>query len=159
VIALDQASVFAIEDLGAPATVALGGRAGRGAGDAARFSAPGSLFTVRLDRTHPLASGMDSAATIFLEASPVLDAASGGRAVVSFPPVGNPLLSGFVQGGELLAGKAALVTGSVGRGTVILFGFSPQHRAQTTGTFKLLTNAVLYGAARAAQAEANAPRR
>jgi hypothetical protein len=153
VIALDQASVFAIEDLGAPATVALGGRAGRGAGDAGRFSAPGSIFAVRVDRAHPLASGMDSVAAIFLESSPVLDAASGGHAVVSFPPEGNPLLSGFVLGGELLAGKAALVEGPVGRGTAILFGFSPQHRAQTTSTFKLLTNAILYGAARAAQAE------
>jgi hypothetical protein len=32
---------------------------------------------------------------------------------------------------------------------VILFGFSPQHRGQTNGTFKLLTNAILYGAAQA----------
>jgi len=152
VVALDQASVFAIEDLGAPATVALGGRAARGAGDAARFSAPGSIFAVRVDRASPLASGMDSVAAIFLEASPVLDAAAGAHAVVTFPATGNSLLSGFVQGGELLAGKAALVEGSVGRGTAILFGFSPQHRAQTTGTFKLLTNAILVGAARAAQA-------
>jgi hypothetical protein len=149
VIALDQASPFAVDDLGAPATVVLGGRSGRGAPEATRFSAPGSIFEVAVDRTHPLASGMDSVAAIFLEASPVLDAAPGGRAVASFRRDGNPLLSGFAQGAELLAGRAALVEAPVGRGTVVLFGFSPQHRGQTNGTFKLLTNAILYGAARA----------
>jgi hypothetical protein len=151
-VALDQASLFAVSDLGAPATVVAGGRAGRGAADAGRFSAPGSIFAVEVDRSQPLASGMDSVAAIFLENSPVLGAAAGARAVVSFPREGNPLLSGFVQGAEVLAGRAALVEGPVGRGTAILFGFSPQHRAQTNGTFKLLTNAILVGAARAAAA-------
>jgi hypothetical protein len=148
VIALDQASLFAVDDLGAPATVVLGGRSGRGAPEAPRFSAPGSIFEVNVDRSHPLASGMDSVAAIFLEASPVLEAAAGARAVASFRREGSPLLSGFVLGAELLAGRAALVEAPVGRGTAVLFGFSPQHRGQTNGTFKLLTNAILYGAAR-----------
>ena len=151
-VALDQASPFAISDLGAPATVAGGGRGGRGAPSPSRFSAPGSIFAVTVDRSAALASGMDSTAAVFLEASPLLDAAPGGRAVVSFPREGNPLLSGFVQGAELMAGRAALVEAPVGKGDAILFGFSPQHRGQTNATFKLLTNAILYGAARAAAA-------
>jgi hypothetical protein len=151
-VALDQASLFAIGDLGVPATSVGGGRLGRDASGTSRFSAPGSIFAVTVDRAAPLTSGMDSVAAVFLEASPLLDAGPGGRAVVSFPREGNPLLSGFVQGAELMAGRAALVEAPVGRGDAILFGFSPQHRGQTNGTFKLLTNAILYGAARAAGA-------
>jgi len=99
-----------------------------------------------MDRTHPVASGMDSVAAIFFESSPLLDAAPGGRAIASFRREGSPLLSGYVQGAELMAGRAALIEAPVGAGRVILFGFSPQHRGQTNGTFKLLTNAILYGA-------------
>jgi hypothetical protein len=90
---------------------------------------------------------MDSTAAIYFVSSPVLDAAPGGRAIASYRREGNPLLSGFVQGPETLNGRAALLEAPVGRGRAILFGFSPQHRGQAHGTYKLLTNAILYGAA------------
>ena len=149
VVALEQASLFAIEDLAAPATVVHRGRGPRDAQTAVRFSAPGSIFEVNLDHAHPVASGMDSVAAIYFDSSPILDAAPGGRAIASYRRDASPLLSGFVQGAEMLAGRAALIEAPVGAGRVILFGFSPQHRGQTNGTFKLLTNAILYGAAQA----------
>ncbi len=150
IVALEQASIFAIEDLAAPATVVLGAR-GRRDPSASRFSAPGSIFEVTVDRSHPIASGMDSVAAIYFASSPILDAAPGGRAIASYRREGNPLLSGYVQGPETLAGRAALTEAPVGSGRVILFAFSAQFRGQTNGTFKLLTNAILYGAAQAAQ--------
>jgi ribosomal protein S18 acetylase RimI-like enzyme len=53
------------------------------------------------------------------------------------------LLSGYLSGGEAIAGKAAAVDVASGKGRVVMFGFRPQYRGQSWGTFKLLYNAIL----------------
>jgi len=157
IIALDEASRFAIERLGAPATVlpvtdsALGGAdpGGNTAGrreNVSRFSAPGSIFEAIVDRAHPVGSGMGPSAAVYVDARTILEAGPGARTVLQYPTDRSPLLSGFLEGAQLVQGKAALVDAPVGAGRVLLFGFGPQHRGQTLGTFRLLTNAILYGA-------------
>ena len=50
------------------------------------------------------------------------------------------LLSGYLEGGNLLEKRAAVVEIEIGEGRVILIGFRAQHRAQPLRTFKLLFN-------------------
>jgi hypothetical protein len=52
------------------------------------------------------------------------------------------LISGWLQGAPVIAGKAAVMTASVGSGRVVLLGFPVQHRAQSLATFRLLFNSI-----------------
>jgi hypothetical protein len=61
------------------------------------------------------------------------------RSLLVYPP-GDPLLSGYLENGQRLTGLPALAEAFVGRGRVLLYGFRPQHRSQTLGTFRLIFN-------------------
>ena len=52
------------------------------------------------------------------------------------------LLSGWLDGEQVIAGRAAVIQASVGAGRVVLLGFPVQHRAQSLATFRLLFNAI-----------------
>ncbi|MBA2336128.1 MAG: hypothetical protein H0V90_14485, partial [Blastocatellia bacterium] len=54
----------------------------------------------------------------------------------------NVLLSGWALGAEKIAGKAALIEVTMGKGKIVLFGFRPQYRGQSLATFPLLFNAI-----------------
>ena len=66
-----------------------------------------------------------------------------GKRVAAYPNF-NPLMSGWIEGEKRIRQKGALWDIKLGKGHVILFGFKPQHRAQSHGTFKLLFNAIYY---------------
>ncbi|MGE3177339.1 MAG: M14 family zinc carboxypeptidase [Vicinamibacterales bacterium] len=107
---------------------------------------PGSLLEARIDRTHPLASGMSDRAIVFFDGSPAFRL-TGGGAVGAATPVAwfdgpSPLRSGWALGQDRLAGAAAVVDVRFGKGRVVLFGTDVAWRAQTHGTFKLLFNAL-----------------
>ncbi|HQZ83166.1 MAG TPA: M14 family metallopeptidase [Pyrinomonadaceae bacterium] len=54
----------------------------------------------------------------------------------------NALLSGWMLGEKYLNGKAAVVEVEYGKGSVVLFGFRPQHRGQSWATFPLIFNSL-----------------
>jgi hypothetical protein len=54
----------------------------------------------------------------------------------------NVLLSGWLEGESVIAGRSAVMQASVGLGHVDLLGFPVQHRAQSHATFRLLFNAI-----------------
>ena len=52
------------------------------------------------------------------------------------------LRSGWLRGEEKIKDKIALAEVTMGKGRVVLFGFRPQHRGQTWGTFPFIWNAI-----------------
>jgi hypothetical protein len=115
---------------------------------------PGSLLRVRVDPESPLQDGVGPFAWAFYEYDWLMRAGTAGRAAVSFPPADSEdwFISGFARGAEELGGTAAVVDEPVGSGRATVWSVEPNFRAFTTGTQKLLRNAILGGDAFAARA-------
>ena len=110
----------------------------------AEFFCPGSLLRVWIDTKHAIGYGLDREMAIFFKSGPVFESARGGAKVIATYPEFNPLMSGWLEGEKRIRQKAALLEATLGDGRVVLFGFKPQHRGQSYGTFKLLFNAIYY---------------
>ncbi|MGD9589220.1 MAG: M14 family zinc carboxypeptidase [Pyrinomonadaceae bacterium] len=159
---LNESSRFAIEQFNLPVKDITRGLPRK------EFYIPGSILRTELDTTHPIAKGMPQQSIAWFEDSPtfeiidtggnasVNERASGpgiegtlpngrvsARIVAAYPKDPKQiLLSGWALGAERLAGKAALVEVSYGKGKIVLFGFRPQYRGQSLATFPLLFNAI-----------------
>lgn len=110
------------------------------------FFCPGSLLRVRINTKHPIGHGLDNEMAIMFKSGPVFDGVRGDSKAVATYPEFNPLMSGWLEGEKRIQQKVALLETLLGNGRVILFGFKPQHRGQSHGTFKLLFNAIYYSA-------------
>jgi len=140
-VCLNKASDFAIEQLKLPVRDITEGL------KQTEFYVPGSILRTEIDTTHPLAKGMPRESIAWAEDSPVFEVsdpqeAARVRVVARYPMNADPLLSGWLLGGDKIKGKAALVEVSLGKGRVVLFGFRPQYRAQSLATYTLLFNAI-----------------
>ena len=125
---------------------------------------PGTLLRMAVDNKHPLAFGMPEESTAFFSRSPAFTIGRAPsrserwtgtrspspeaiRTVASYPSSPDELLkSGWLLGGNVIAGRAAVVEVAIEEGRIVLLGFRVQHRAQSHGTFKLLFNSLLIGA-------------
>jgi hypothetical protein len=110
----------------------------------ADFYCPGSVLRVEVETSHPLARGYGAQADAYFVNSAAFEVTDTSRALVVARYAGKEevLRSGWLLGADKLAGRAALVEATLGRGRVILFGFRPQHRGQTWGTFPFIFNAI-----------------
>jgi hypothetical protein len=136
VVAISDATPWVIDAMGLPV------RADGGRND--EIYAPGTLLRVELNEESRISRGMPSEVSAYY--------ASGYRYVPRAWPEQtvvaaryadrNLLVAGFLDGGESLEGAPAVLQVPVGDGEVVLFGFHPQRRAQTDGTFPLLFNAL-----------------
>src|SRR5918911_2329009 len=121
-VTLNQASDFAIEQLGLPLRDVTEGL------KRTEFYCPGSILRTILDTTHPIAAGMGRESIAWVEDSPVFEIKSDPLAlarvkvIARYPDSGTPLLSGWLLGGERIRGRAALVEVGLGQGKIYLFG-------------------------------------
>ena len=112
------------------------------------FFAPGSTLRVHVDNEHSLAWGMPSEALALYWSNPAF-AITPTRdndkidIIVRYPER-DIMESGWLVGEDHIARRAAMVSAAYGQGRVVLYGFRPQHRAQTYGTYKLVFNAMLH---------------
>ena len=115
------------------------------------FNAPGTLVRTYLDTKHPVNAGMPSEVAAFIDSPIAFQTSSPApevtRSVLAWYPDDQRdiLLSGWIHGAEKLERKAAAVAFTLGKGRIVLFGFRPQHRAQTEATFPMLFNAINWG--------------
>ncbi|MCD9188764.1 MAG: M14 family metallopeptidase [Pyrinomonadaceae bacterium] len=141
---LNRASDFAIREFNLPVRDVTEGLSRKD------FYIPGSILQTEIDTTHPLAQNMPKESIAWFEDSPAFEIQTDPLALVNnFKIIAtypkdpkNILLSGWAFGAEKLAGKAALVEFTIGKGKVILFGFRPQYRGQSTATFPLFFNTI-----------------
>ena len=144
VLAFNDASSFAIETLKLPVKNVLEGVKNTD------FYAPGSIFSVVVNRASPLAAGLTTPVpAIWFEDSPAFEITdpAAATAVLTYPASGNAMLSGWLLGAQKLNGKAAMVDVKRGRGHVVLYGFRPQYRGQSNATFPLIWAAIAKPAA------------
>jgi hypothetical protein len=144
VVALGNSSQVLVDRLGLPLTNLVADLPQE------TYFCPGSILALDVDTSHPIGFGMPEAAHAMVVGNaayiPGPRAAHSVTTVAHYPQ--QPLLeSGWVVGDTVLRGASAVLDVRVGRGHIILLTFRSQHRGQTLGTFKLLLNAIFYGAA------------
>jgi hypothetical protein len=146
-LAVGDASAIAYQ-LGLPVTNAVVGDDDKPL-PRAKYYVPGSVLSVAVDTSNPVAWGMEKRADIFFDNNPAfrLKQGAGARRVAWFDSAA-PLRSGWAWGQKVLEGAAEVVVAPVGKGEVILYGPQVHFRGQTHGAFPFLFNGVFYGQSR-----------
>ena len=111
------------------------------------FYCPGSILKLNVDTQQPLARGFQQNTNAYFINSQAFEinkeAADAVRVrVVARYAETDVLQSGWLLGETYIKNKIALAEVTLGKGRIVLFGFRPQHRGQTWGTFPFIFNAI-----------------
>lgn len=166
-VCMDQASNLAIDYFNIPVRNIVRDK------PTTEFYCPGSVLRMWMDTTHPVGYGMPewysgyfAASQAFeiaeppaveekKDAKPVDSLDKGRKSSERFPVrvisrYSDTLLleSGWIRGEELIRDKPAIVEVTYGKGRILLIGPAVTRRGQPHGTFRILFNAIQYGANR-----------
>ncbi len=108
------------------------------------FYCPGSILSLEVDNTQPLARGLSRNLDAYFINSSAFEATDPSVRVIARYAKENVLRSGWLLGEDKLKGRIALAEVSLGKGRVVLFAFRPQHRGQTWGTLPFIWNALTF---------------
>jgi hypothetical protein len=137
VVAIEQATDFVRDLFGLRISDATASLANT------EFYIPGSILRLELDPESEISYGMrDEVGAWYWRSSMAYDVDDPRVRISARYGSGDPLLSGWVMGGHHIAGMPAILEAEIGAGSVVLFGFQPNYRAQTLATWPLLFNAL-----------------
>ncbi len=108
------------------------------------FYCPGSILSLDVDNSQPLARGLSRTTPAYFTNSSAYEVTDTKVRVVARYAKDNLLLSGWLLGEDKLRGKVALAEVPFGRGRVVVFGFRPQHRGQAWATLPFIWNAMTF---------------
>ena len=157
-ITLDHASELPLQFFPTGAKGLLRARDSNDASDdPSGYYSPGSLLRIKVDTTHPVNFGMPADAIVMstggqaFEITVLPEFNLGQREVRGLAQYAssNLLASGWISGEKVVQGKHAALEARLGQGRIVMFGFRPQFRGQSHGTYKMLLNAVYLGSATA----------
>ena len=107
------------------------------------FYCPGSVLRIDVDTSNPIARTMSKDTNAYFIGSSAFEVTDDGKVqVIARYAKEGILRSGWLRGEDKLKDKIALASVSLGKGRIVLFGFRPQHRGQTWGTFPFIWNAI-----------------
>lgn len=110
------------------------------------FYCPGSILGLDVNVKDAFAKGLRERVDAYFINSSAFEATDAARVRVTARYAQKGLLrSGWLIAEDRIAGRIALASVTLGKGKVVLFGFRPQHRGQTWGTFPFIFNAIESG--------------
>ena len=110
-----------------------------------KFFCSGALLRVNTEsRDRPILYGLPSELAVMFENGPAFETLPGfkGAVLARYPTESNPLESGLLLHPEAIEGKIAALELPYGEGRIFLYGFKPQWRAQSHGSYKFFLNAL-----------------